>query len=130
MEVFSDIIDSSSAEIPTPTSELDCFLIELVIDYKIGKPFVWWADHKVRFPSKVQVAKRYLSATATSVPSERLFSIVSSIYDDQRSRITAEHAESLLLLKATIPGLERTKKWFVKLPLFALLRISQEAIIC
>jgi len=45
-----------------------------------------------------------------SVPSERLFSAAGSIYDDHRSRIMAEHAESLLLLKVTIPYLERTNK--------------------
>ena len=61
---------------------------------------MWWADHKVQYPTIAQVAKRYLSATATSVPSERLFSTAGSIYDDQRSSITAEHAESLLFIKS------------------------------
>ena len=35
LEVFSDIIGTLSAEIPTPAGELDC---KPVIDYKIGKP--------------------------------------------------------------------------------------------
>ena len=74
--------------------------MEPVIDYKIGKPFAWWADHKVRYPTIAQVAKLYLSVTATSVPSERLFPTVGSIYDDRRSRITVEHAESLFFIKS------------------------------
>ena len=56
LEVFSDIIGTSSTKIPTPTSELDCYLIKPVIDYKIGKTFAWWADHKVRYPTIAQVA--------------------------------------------------------------------------
>ena len=39
LDGFYDIIGTSSAEIPTPTSELDCYPMEPVIDYKIGKPF-------------------------------------------------------------------------------------------
>ena len=31
--VFSDIISTLSAKIPIPTSELDCYLMEPVIDY-------------------------------------------------------------------------------------------------
>ena len=99
LEVFSDII-GTSAETPTPNSELDRYLMEPVIDYKLGNPLAWWADHHVRYPTLAQVAKRYLTATATSVPSERLFSTASNIYDDRRSRITAEHAESLLFIKS------------------------------
>ena len=33
LEVFSDIISTLSVKIPTPTSELDCYLMEPVIDY-------------------------------------------------------------------------------------------------
>ena len=35
LEVFSDII-GTSAETPTPNSELDRYLMEPVIDYKLG----------------------------------------------------------------------------------------------
>ena len=40
------------------------------MDYKTGSPFKWWRDDKGRFPLLGQVARRFLSATATSVPSE------------------------------------------------------------
>ena len=46
------------------------------------------------------MAQRYLSATATSVPSERLFSSAGSIYSDHRNRISAEQAENLLFIKS------------------------------
>jgi len=100
LEVFSDIIDTSNAETTSSASKLECYLREPVLDYKMGKPFAWWANHKLWYPTLAQVAKQYLSATATSVPSERLFSTAGTICDDRRSRITAEHAESLLFIKS------------------------------
>ena len=65
--------DSSS------TNELDCYLREPVLDYKMGKPFTWWAEHHSRYPAIAQIANHYLTATATSVPSERLFSSAGDI---------------------------------------------------
>ena len=100
LEVLSDIIDSSSADTASPMNEVDCYLMEPLLDYKESLPFVWWANYKSRYPTVAQVAKRYLSATATSVPSERLFSAAGNVYDERRSRITAEHAQHLLFIKS------------------------------
>ena len=100
LEVFSDIIDTSSAETASPMNEVDCYLMEPLLNYKESQPFAWWADHKSRYPTVAQVAKRYLSATATSVPSETLFSAAGNVYDDRRNRITAEHAQHLLFIKS------------------------------
>ena len=100
LEVFSDIIDTSSAETNSPMNEVDCYLMEPLLDYKESQPFVWWADHKSRYPTVAQVARRYLSATATSIPSERLFSAAGNVYDDRRNRITADHAQHLLFIKS------------------------------
>ena len=85
LEVFSDIIDTSSAETDSPMNEVDCYLMEPLLDYKESQPFAWWADHKSCYPIVAQVARRYLSATATSVPSERLFSAAGNVYDDQNN---------------------------------------------
>jgi len=45
------------------------------------------------------MARKFLSAPPTSVPSERLFSGVGILYDEQRNRISPEHAEMLLSIK-------------------------------
>ena len=100
LEIFSDIIDDSCVDASSPNNELDCYLREPVLDYKRGKPFAWWVEHKTRYPTIAQIARQYLSATATSVPSERLFSSAGDIYNDQRSRISPEHAEGLLFIKS------------------------------
>ena len=72
LEVFPDIIGTSSAEFPSPT-KLDCYLLESVIDCKLGKPLAWWTDHHGHYPTLSLMAKRYLSTTATSLPSETVF---------------------------------------------------------
>ena len=98
-------VDSSSS-----SNELDCYLREPVLDYKTGKPFDWWAEHHKRYPNIAQVAKRYLTASATSVPSERLFSSAGDIYDEKRSRILPEHAEHLLFIKSNYSMFGKNKK--------------------
>ena len=70
-----------------------------MIDYKDGDPFTWWSQHKARFPLLSRLARRYLSATATSVPSERLFSLAGNVYEEYKNRILPEHAETLLFAK-------------------------------
>ena len=101
LAVVTDILDNSSSRgSSTTTSELDRYLQEPVLDYKLGNPFIWWGENKARFPGLARIAQRYLSATATSVPSERLFSSAGSIYSDRRNRILAEQAENLLFIKS------------------------------
>ena len=101
LAVVSDILDNlSTRESSTTTSELDRYLQESLLDYKLGNSFVWWGENKVRFPGLARMAQRYLSATATSVSSERLFSSAGSIYSDHRNRISAEQAENLLFIKS------------------------------
>jgi len=66
----------------------------------MGKPFSWWAEHHNRYPTIALIAKHYPTPTVTSVPSDRSFSLAVDIYDERRSRILPEHAESLLLIKS------------------------------
>ena len=45
-----------------------------------------------------QRTMRYISAPATSVPSERLFSDTGEVYYDRRNRLVPERAEMLLFI--------------------------------
>ncbi|CAG8754411.1 10129_t:CDS:1, partial [Dentiscutata heterogama] len=54
-------------------TEVDCYLHEPV--KKMGcNPLAWWKNRSGIYPALSNLARKYLSVPATSVPSERLFS--------------------------------------------------------
>lgn len=59
---------------------------------------IWYKDHERMFPILADFAKKYLCATGTSTPSERLFSTGGNIVTDLRTCLTGENAEMLIFL--------------------------------
>jgi hypothetical protein len=64
---------------PLPHSELDDYRIMQESPMKDSQnrftnPLDWWKGHKEEFPLLASLARRVLSISATSVPSERVFS--------------------------------------------------------
>ncbi|XP_052001687.1 zinc finger BED domain-containing protein 4-like [Xyrauchen texanus] len=82
--------------------ELDTYLGEAPSPRE-DSPLKYWGVNKIRFPTLAKMAHKYLSAPCSSVESERLFSSVSHIIDENRNRLTADNAEKLLFLKKTLP---------------------------
>ena len=72
---------------------LSCTVCEPLTDYKQGDPLKWWHDNARRYPFLGNMAKQFLSAPPTSVPSERLFSGLGNLYSEKRSKLNPEHAE-------------------------------------
>ena len=62
-------------------------------------PFVWWRDHKERFPILSKLARIYLPIPATSTPSERLFSDAGNLLTAKRTRLNPELFNRLMFLK-------------------------------
>jgi len=79
------------------------------VDYKTSTPFKWFHDNKGQFPLLAQVARKFLSATATSVPSERLFSQAGLVHEENQNRILPENAETLLFIKGNYNQFGRNK---------------------
>lgn len=69
-------------------------------------PLEVWLDYKVQFPQLYNVAFKYLTMVASSVPSERLFSKAAQVITQQRSRLQAKRVNKILFLQ----GLEK-KYW-------------------
>ncbi|XP_030282405.1 zinc finger BED domain-containing protein 4-like [Sparus aurata] len=88
----SDLLASSCIE-----DELHLYLKEPVIDRRKGDPLQWWRQNEGRFKLLAKQARKFLCAPPP-VPSERVFSEVSAIYENKRSRLTGEHAEQLCFL--------------------------------
>ena len=66
----------------------------------------WWRENESRFPWIARVARRYLGAPSTSVASERLFSSAGNVFADQRSRLAADRAEMIIMVKYNLRALD------------------------
>ena len=62
-------------------------------------PLIWWVNHRDSFPTLLQLARKYLSISATSVPSERLFSDASNHISAKRTRLAPDLVNKILFLK-------------------------------
>ena len=62
-------------------------------------PFLWWATNKNQYPILHQIAMKYISIPATSVPSERLFSDAKNLITPQRTRLDSFLINQLMFLK-------------------------------
>lgn len=74
---------------------LDCEKISRKDD-----PLKWWKENKHIFPHLALVAQERLSAIATSVPCERLFSKAGLMISDRRSRLSSKKTKMLLFLNS------------------------------
>ncbi|XP_063762422.1 zinc finger BED domain-containing protein 4-like [Eleginops maclovinus] len=106
---FDEILEESGTAGPseqqiTPGAlfQLESYLSEPPLGRK-HNPFQYWRDNQARLPTLAATAAKFLSAPCTSVESERLFSAVSLIIDEHRSRLTPEHLEMLVFVKKNLP---------------------------
>ena len=62
-------------------------------------PFIWWNHKKNEFPIMSILAKKYLCISATSVPSERLFSDVGNLITPSRNKLSPNIVSKIVFLK-------------------------------
>ena len=62
-------------------------------------PLFWWKNNEKKFPILSKLSKEYFGISATSVPSERLFSDVGNVITNKRSSLKPEKVEKLIFLK-------------------------------
>ena len=62
-------------------------------------PFFWWRINREKFPIMRELARAYLSVSATSTSSERLFSDCGNLMSPKRTRISPEFFRRLVFLK-------------------------------
>ena len=62
----------------------------------------FWKQHHVNLPILAELARNYLSASASSVPSESAFSVSAYIARKQRARLSAQSLGFCMFLKDKI----------------------------
>ena len=79
--------------------EFDHYIRQPTADQKVN-PLAFWLSNKSLYPILSEIALEYLVITATSVPSERLFSRAGYILDPARNRLSSDRFEKLLFLNS------------------------------
>lgn len=59
----------------------------------------WWKAHESLYPNLAMLVKHYLAVSATSVPSERVFSTAGDIVTASRSALTTDNVDKLIFLE-------------------------------
>ena len=54
----------------------------------------WWRKNRTRYPNVALAARKWLSVTGTSTPSERVFSICGIVDGTKRSSLLGESIET------------------------------------
>ena len=67
-----------------------------------NEPLEWWHENSNRYQGLSKLAKKYLCITATSVPSERLFSKAGELVSHKRSCLKPKNVDMLLFLNHNI----------------------------
>lgn len=71
-----------------------------------SNPLVWWELHSTKFPILSELSRIYLAMSATSTPSERLFSEAGNLLTTKRTRILPELFKRMIFLKKNINKFE------------------------
>ena len=105
-DLFDDEPAATSSTADNDVDQMiDRYLAMPLLDRR-QDPFVWWRQNGSQFAPLARLAKKYLSAPASSVPSEQLFSGAGKIYSPQRKTLKAEKGQMLLFLKYNLPKIE------------------------
>lgn len=77
--------------------------VDVYFNTKVAKsncdPLLWWKNNEKKFPILSKFSKEFFGVSATSVPSERLFSDVGNVITNKRSSLKPEKVEKLIFLK-------------------------------
>lgn len=99
----------NAAAAPNPNTVIQEYALYRDTEQRAAKnsdPLDWWKVNATKYPKLAKLARKYLSAPPTSVPSERLFSEAEAIYDARRSRLNPDKVEMLLFIRGNLPLLE------------------------
>ena len=107
--ILAKVVRTDSGSQPSPTTsservdkEMKLYLERPVIDPD-SDPLIWWLSERKKLPVIAELARKYLCACGTSVPSECLFSKAGFIVNDYRNRLSPQNVNMLVFLAKSLP---------------------------
>lgn len=87
-------------------------ILEPELDLSVD-PLLWWKSKRMMYPTFFRLAMKVLSAQATEVPCERVFSSAGNIIfsDLRKSLLLPETLSDLLFVYFNEPDLRRRRGW-------------------
>ena len=108
-EIYDKFLPNSSHGIMdqhvTNVTIVAIFSSEPSVSLEEQHPLRWWKKHEHLYPNLAIMARKCLCVTATSVPSEQLFSTAGNIVNNKRGALLPEYVEKLLYLHNNLPKL-------------------------
>lgn len=98
-DVYHVRVEEAKTTMEMAEEEVTRYKSELLTITVSDNPLLWWREHSSRYQILACLAKKYLGITATSVPSERVFSTAGDIVTAQRSALQSQHVDELIFLK-------------------------------
>jgi hypothetical protein len=83
--------------------------LETGLEFAIS-PLKYWKSNQSRFPALSEMARKYLSINATSVPSERLFSRAKRITNTTNANLSPDNVKANVLLACWSTEIEEKKE--------------------
>ena len=100
-----------------PPPELTAYMAEP--ENRQKDPLEWWSENKERFPILAKIARKIFAITASSAPTERLFSRAGLLITEKRSTLSGDHVDQNLMTSSNraFAGRLQTKKPKKRVPL-------------
>jgi len=109
LDDVAELPDSQPSSSPG-VDELTLYLCESKLNCN-ADPYEWWRKNASRFPRLAQLARQYLSARASSVDEERLFSSTGRLLEAKRSRLLAKNASMMAFCYFNLPDISYDYQW-------------------
>jgi hAT family C-terminal dimerisation region len=111
-KIYKDKTSSTSVDMPedfhnveeaklnfVAAQEVKSYLMEIdCLENDKLDPLEWWRSHCNRYPNVARAARKWLSVSGTSKPSERVFSICGVVDSTKRSRMLGESIENQVFM--------------------------------
>jgi len=100
-EYANQEIDEEIKEIPSWKTHYNAALKKYLNENLLlitGDPLLWWKEKENEYPVLSRIARKFLGITATSAPSERIFSKAGFIMNERRLAMKDELLDELIFL--------------------------------